>query len=137
MTYATNQEKLSSTVFRSIMRSVKADAQLREVLGDAIRPQPEWWLNGDPHITGHVSFRTLVAGCSRMLNGVQISQLQGNIDVSFRVKGSKGARHTSVEKISSAHNHTRVRDSLLHKHTEREGCAIHGLCVVGRPQEFE
>lgn len=55
MTYATNQEKLSSTVFRSIMRSVKADAELREILGDAIRPQPEWWLNGDPHITGHVS----------------------------------------------------------------------------------
>lgn len=55
MTYATNQEKLSSTVFRSIMRSVKADAQIREILGDAIRPQPEWWLNGDPHVIGHVS----------------------------------------------------------------------------------
>jgi cytochrome c oxidase assembly factor 1 len=55
MTYATNQEKLSSTVFRSIMRSVKADAQIREILGDAIRPHPEWWLNGDPHVIGHVS----------------------------------------------------------------------------------
>ncbi|RXW15782.1 hypothetical protein EST38_g10079 [Candolleomyces aberdarensis] len=54
------------------MRSLKADPQLRDVLGDAIRPQPEWWLNGDPRIEG------------------KIGQLQGNIDVSFRVKGSKG-----------------------------------------------
>ncbi|TFK20545.1 DUF1783-domain-containing protein [Coprinopsis marcescibilis] len=73
MTYATNQEKLSSSVFRSIMRSIRSDPQLREVLGEAIRPQPEWWLNGDPRVIG------------------RIGQLQGNIDVSFRVKGSKGS----------------------------------------------
>jgi len=73
MTYATNQEKLSSSVFRSIMRSVKVDEELRKMLGEAIRPQPEWWLNGDPRIIG------------------TIGQLQGNIDVSFRIKGSRGA----------------------------------------------
>jgi len=55
MTFATNQEKLSSSVYRSIVRALKADAQLREVLGEAIRPQPEWYLNGDPHIKGRVS----------------------------------------------------------------------------------
>ncbi|KAF9473867.1 DUF1783-domain-containing protein [Pholiota conissans] len=73
MTFATNQEKLSSSVFRSIMRALKADEQLKEALGEAIRPQPEWYLNGDPHVKGH------------------ISQLQGNIDVSFRIRGSKGS----------------------------------------------
>ncbi|KAH9484537.1 hypothetical protein JR316_0004019 [Psilocybe cubensis] len=73
MTFATNQEKLSSSVFRSIVRALKSDSQLREVLGEAIRPQPEWYLNGDPHVKG------------------RISQLQGNIDVSFRVRGSKGS----------------------------------------------
>ncbi|KAH6902703.1 cytochrome oxidase complex assembly protein 1-domain-containing protein [Coprinopsis sp. MPI-PUGE-AT-0042] len=73
MTYATNQEKISSSVFRSIMRSVRGDSQVRELLGEAVRPAPEWWLNGDPRIEG------------------RISQLQGNIDVSFRVKGSKGS----------------------------------------------
>ncbi|KAF8633086.1 hypothetical protein AX17_004681 [Amanita inopinata Kibby_2008] len=73
LSYATNQEKLSSSVFRSIMRAVRGDSQVREVLGEAIRPQPEWWLNGDPYITG------------------QIGQLQGNIDVSFRIRGSKGS----------------------------------------------
>jgi len=42
-------------VFRSIVRTVKADPQLRDVLGDVIRPQPEWWLNGDPYVSGHAS----------------------------------------------------------------------------------
>ena len=50
-----NNEKLASSVFRSIVRAVKADPQLREVLGEVIRPQPEWWLNGDPYVSGHVS----------------------------------------------------------------------------------
>ncbi|KAF8177244.1 cytochrome oxidase complex assembly protein 1-domain-containing protein [Pholiota molesta] len=73
MLFATNQEKLSSSVFRSIVRALKADEQLKEVLGEAIRPQAEWYLNGDPHVKGH------------------IGQLQGNIDVSFRIRGSKGS----------------------------------------------
>lgn len=73
------------------MRSLKSDPVLHELLGDAIRPQPEWWLNGDPRIIGHVSREFplfLVFGGTDLL---QISQLQGNIDVSFRIKGSKGA----------------------------------------------
>ena len=57
-----NDEKLSSSVFRSIVRAVKADSQLREVLGEVIRPQPEWWLNGDPHVSGQVSTLTFLLG---------------------------------------------------------------------------
>lgn len=52
--YITNQEMVTSSVVRQIMRCVKEDAQLREVLGEAIRSQPEWWLNGDPRINGRV-----------------------------------------------------------------------------------
>ncbi|EDR03343.1 uncharacterized protein LACBIDRAFT_191598 [Laccaria bicolor S238N-H82] len=73
MAYVTNQEKLSSSVSRSILRAVREDPQLRQVLGEVIRPQPEWWLNGDPWISGH------------------INQLQGNIDVSFRIRGSRSS----------------------------------------------
>lgn len=89
MTFATNQEKLSSSVFRSIVRAVRTDPELKEKLGDAIRAQPEWYFNGDPHVKGHVSWTSnpLIYGSS---SRQQISQLQGNIDVSFRVKGSKG-----------------------------------------------
>jgi cytochrome c oxidase assembly factor 1 len=54
MLVATNQEKLSSSVFRSVLRALRADAQLQDVLGDAIRPQAEWYLNGDPLINGYV-----------------------------------------------------------------------------------
>ncbi|KAF9460861.1 cytochrome oxidase complex assembly protein 1-domain-containing protein [Collybia nuda] len=73
MAYVTNKEKISSSVVRQIMRSVRDDEQLKEALGEVIRPQPEWWLNGDPMIYG------------------RISQLQGNVDVSFRIRGTKGA----------------------------------------------
>jgi len=45
---ATNQEKLSSSVIRQIISMAKDNKELREMLGKAIRPQPEWWLNGDP-----------------------------------------------------------------------------------------
>ncbi|THU96092.1 hypothetical protein K435DRAFT_665119 [Dendrothele bispora CBS 962.96] len=55
------------------MRAVRNDERLKEVLQEAIRPEPEWWLNGDPKIKG------------------TISTMQGNVDVSFRTKGSKGA----------------------------------------------
>ncbi|KAJ3875790.1 cytochrome oxidase complex assembly protein 1-domain-containing protein [Lentinula edodes] len=73
LTFVTNQEKISSSVVQQIMRELREDEELRAVLGDAIRMQGEWWLNGDPRIIG------------------SISTMQGNIDVSFRVKGSKGA----------------------------------------------
>ncbi|KII88324.1 hypothetical protein PLICRDRAFT_110708 [Plicaturopsis crispa FD-325 SS-3] len=70
---ATNQEKVASSVVRQIVRTIRSDPTLYEVLGDAIRPEPQWYLNGDPWISG------------------KVNQLQGNIDVSFRVKGHRGA----------------------------------------------
>jgi len=60
MTIVTNQEKISSSVVKQIMRSVREDPQLKEELGEAIRPQPEWWLNGDPKIHGRVSNLTFI-----------------------------------------------------------------------------
>lgn len=54
ITYVTNQEMITSSVVRQVMRSVREDKDLREALGEVIRPQPEWWLNGDPKINGRV-----------------------------------------------------------------------------------
>ncbi|GBE81890.1 DUF1783-domain-containing protein [Sparassis latifolia] len=71
--YAANQERLSSSVVRQLMDTVRASPELRDVLGDAIRPEPIWWLNGDPWISGAIYL------------------MQGNVDVSFRLKGHKGA----------------------------------------------
>ncbi|KAJ7583283.1 cytochrome oxidase complex assembly protein 1-domain-containing protein [Mycena floridula] len=73
LTLMTNQEKMSSSVVKQIMRTLRTDEQVHEVLGEAVRMQGEWWLNGDARIHG------------------RISTMQGNIDVSFKVKGTKGA----------------------------------------------
>jgi len=83
LTYVTNETKVTSSVVKQILRTLKSDPQLAETLGLALRPQPEWWLNGYPIIHG------------------QINQLQGNIDLSFRIKGSLGSGtvyFTSVRK---------------------------------------
>ncbi|CAK5265257.1 unnamed protein product [Mycena citricolor] len=52
LTYVTNETKVTSSVVKQILRTIKAEAPLQEVLGYAIRPQPEWWLNGYPIIHG-------------------------------------------------------------------------------------
>lgn len=71
-TYVTNQEKVTSSVVQQMLRSMKSSEHLHDYLGDAIRPVPEWWLNGDPWIHGRVN------------------QINGSIDLSFKIKGSKG-----------------------------------------------
>jgi len=71
--YATNQERLSSSVVRQILINLRQSDLVLGALGDSARPEPAWYLNGDPWIDG------------------SINTLQGNIDISFRVKGSKGA----------------------------------------------
>ena len=55
-TFITNQEKISSSVTQQSLRTVRGDDGARQVLGEAIRFQPEWWLNGDPRIVGSVRF---------------------------------------------------------------------------------
>lgn len=55
--YATNQEKLTSSVVKQILSELRECPELVEALGDSIRFEPAWWLNGDPWITGSVSNR--------------------------------------------------------------------------------
>jgi cytochrome c oxidase assembly factor 1 len=52
--FATNQEKLSSSVVRQIMQTVRESPDLQGLLGNAIHPEPAWYLNGDPRINGKV-----------------------------------------------------------------------------------
>lgn len=54
LAWSENQERLSSSVMRQVMDIVRDSPELKEVLGEAIRPEPVWWLNGDPWITGSV-----------------------------------------------------------------------------------
>ncbi|KAH9012285.1 DUF1783-domain-containing protein [Lactarius hengduanensis] len=73
LAYAANQERLSSSATRRVLSELRDSADVRAVLGDAVRPEPAWYLNGSPWVHGSVKM------------------LQGNIDISFRVKGHKGA----------------------------------------------
>lgn len=52
--YAANQERLSSSVMRQVMSTIRESPELERALGDAIRPEPVWWLNGDPVVNGAV-----------------------------------------------------------------------------------
>ncbi|KAH0826899.1 cytochrome oxidase complex assembly protein 1-domain-containing protein [Lanmaoa asiatica] len=69
---AMNQERLSSSVVRQVLQTAREDKALQVALGDAIRFEPTWYLNGDPWISGSINLP------------------QGNVDVSFRLKGHQG-----------------------------------------------
>ncbi|KAH9962156.1 cytochrome oxidase complex assembly protein 1-domain-containing protein, partial [Russula dissimulans] len=73
LSYAANQERLSSSAMRRVLSDLRESEDVRAVLGNAVRPEPTWYLNGSPWVHGSVKM------------------LQGNIDISFRVKGDKGA----------------------------------------------
>lgn len=70
--FATNQERLASSIVKQIIQTVRENEELRDILGDAIRPEPAWYLNGNPWISGSINLPA------------------GHVDVSFRLKGHRG-----------------------------------------------
>ncbi|KIJ34677.1 hypothetical protein M422DRAFT_61387 [Sphaerobolus stellatus SS14] len=70
--YATNMERASSSVVRQLATNLKNMEALKEVLGDNVHLEGKWWLADEPWINGAINL------------------LQGNVDVSFRVRGSNG-----------------------------------------------
>lgn len=54
MVFVGNQERLSSSVMQQIMTTIRENAELRDVIGEAVRPEPVWWMNGDPWVNGAV-----------------------------------------------------------------------------------
>ena len=55
LTYVANQERLSSSVMRRVVSTIRQSPEVQDLLGEAIRPEPAWYLNGDPWVTGSVS----------------------------------------------------------------------------------
>ena len=68
---------------RRVLSELRESEDVRTVLGDAVRPEPTWYLNGSPWVSGSVKM------------------LQGNIDVSFRVKGHKGTHKFLLRTVTS------------------------------------
>ncbi|PWZ02748.1 hypothetical protein BCV70DRAFT_197000 [Testicularia cyperi] len=78
--YATNKEKLSSSIFKSVLAQVKASPQVQQLLGcNARMPvlKPEFWLAGAPHIRGSVNM------------------MQGRVDLSFKITKPSGSNSNS------------------------------------------
>jgi cytochrome c oxidase assembly factor 1 len=92
--FATNQEKLASSVVKQILQTVRENEELKEMLGDAIRPEPAWYLNGDPWIHGSVITTTRFCSIHSISSHsfyTKINLPQGNVDLSFRLKGHRGS----------------------------------------------
>jgi hypothetical protein len=43
------------------MQTVRENEELKDMLGDAIRPEPAWYLNGNPWINGSVTTTSFTA----------------------------------------------------------------------------
>ena len=102
LSYAANQERVSSSAMRRVLSELRDSEDVRAILGDAVRPEPMWYLSGSPWVHGTVrlrAFRILPIRRSEWAGqaidysdprACQVKMLQGNIDISFRVKGHKG-----------------------------------------------
>ncbi|KAF8607570.1 DUF1783-domain-containing protein [Ceratobasidium sp. AG-I] len=71
--YATNQERLASSVVRQVITQLRASPEVAAQLGRGVVAEPTWWMIGQPYVDGAVNL------------------LQGKVDISLRVKGSNGA----------------------------------------------
>ncbi|KAL7415866.1 cytochrome oxidase complex assembly protein 1-domain-containing protein [Mrakia frigida] len=69
LVHVTNEEKLTSSVFRQVMYVLRTSGKVEGILGEGIRLESTWWTGGDPHIEG------------------SINVLKGKADLSFRIKG--------------------------------------------------
>ncbi|CAE6534482.1 hypothetical protein RSOLAG22IIIB_00706 [Rhizoctonia solani] len=71
--YATNQERLASSVTKQVLTQIRASPEVASELGSGVVAEPTWWMLGQPYVDGAINL------------------LQGKVDISMRVKGSKGA----------------------------------------------
>ena len=58
LAYAANQERLASSAMRRVLSELRESEDVRAVLGDAVRPEPAWYLNGSPWVHGSVRHPT-------------------------------------------------------------------------------
>ncbi|WWC97032.1 hypothetical protein V866_003909 [Kwoniella sp. B9012] len=71
--HATNAERLASSVLRQVTFQLRNSKEVISVLGENVRLVENWWALGQPWISGTINL------------------MQGRVDLSFRVKGDKGA----------------------------------------------
>ncbi|KAH7343978.1 cytochrome oxidase complex assembly protein 1-domain-containing protein [Rhizoctonia solani] len=83
--YATNQERLASSVTKQVLTQIRASPEVASELGSGVAAEPTWWMVGQPYVDGAVS--------NPIHSQALVSTLlvfEGKVDISVRVKGSKG-----------------------------------------------
>lgn len=53
--YATNQERLASSVTRQVLTQLRASPEVAAQLGRGVVAEPTWWMLGQPYVDGAVS----------------------------------------------------------------------------------
>jgi hypothetical protein len=118
--HATNRERLSSSVLKNIMEKIKDDQRLERRLGSGIGLERKMLLAGDPWINGSVNM------------------MQGKVDMSFRVKGSKGELEAGASRSndvlllttgSSLFSSLRFWKGILYINSKRSGSAIRDAAI--------
>ncbi|KAI9632559.1 cytochrome oxidase complex assembly protein 1-domain-containing protein [Dioszegia hungarica] len=95
---ATNAERLASSVLRQVNFQLRNSNDVRELLGDGIRLEPNWLGIGEPWISG------------------SINMMQGRVDLSFRIIGSKGMRWNRLFHVDSTSAGRSVADRTIQSH---------------------
>lgn len=86
--YATNKEKLSSSIFKSILAQVKSSPSVHSLLSSTPVLKRQLWLGGVPHVKGAVNM------------------MQGRVDLSFKITTDKEEDEATVYFTSiRAHKH--------------------------------
>ncbi|CAE6419063.1 unnamed protein product [Rhizoctonia solani] len=94
--YATNQERLASSVTKQVLTQIRASPEVASELGSGVVAEPTWWMiRASPEVaselgSGVVAEPTWWMVGQPYVDGA-INLLQGKVDISVRVKGSKGA----------------------------------------------
>lgn len=116
LTYVTNQERLASSVVRQVLVNLRESGEVQTVLGEAIRPEPAWYLNGDPWIHGGV--RTID---SHLEPSFQVAQL---IDFTDKPLARPRRYQLSSEGIE------RRRHFVFHQYSQSQRSSLHNMFVI-------
>ena len=148
LSYAANQERVSSSAMRRVLSELRDSEDVRAILGDAVRPEPMWYLSGSPWVHGTVRLALFASspsgapsGQGKPLTILTLAPVRSRCcrGTSISASGSKGTRVRSPETfahpcpalLTSPDSFTtgRRRHGLFHEHPQSARRAFHNVCV--------
>ena len=105
LSYAANQERVSSSAMRRVLSELRESEDVRAILGDAVRPEPMWYLSGSPWVHGTVRLALFASppfgapnGRGKPLTILTLAPARSRCcrGTSISASGSKGTRVCSL-----------------------------------------